>query len=114
MKRVARGRPFLFQQDGAPCLTVAKTVRFFQESGINLLKPKFWPPNSADLNSLDYFVWGVVERRSNAAPHNTKEQLRDGIQSAFCGLERAVVANSCCRFQACVEAVIAANGDYFE
>ena len=114
MKRVARGRPFLFQQDGAPCHTAAKTVRFFQESGINLLKPQFWPPNSPDLNPLDYFVWGVVERRSNAAPHNTKEQLRDGIRSAFRGLERAVVAKSCRRFRARVEAVIAANGDYFE
>ena len=114
MKRVAQGRPFLFQQDGAPCHTATKAVRFFQESGINLLKPQLWPSNSPDLNPLVYFVCGVVERCSNAAPHNTKEQLWDGIPSAFRGLDWAVVAKSCRRFRARVEAVIAANGDYFD
>ena len=26
---------------------------------------EFWPPNSPDLNPLDFYVWGVVERVTN-------------------------------------------------
>lgn len=114
MKRIARGRLFVFQQDRAPCNTAGKTIRFFIDEGIDLLQPQFWPPNSPDFNPLDYFICGVVERQSNAAPHNTKEQLRDGIRSAFHGLKRPIVSNACCRFRARVEAVFAAKGDFFD
>ena len=29
----------------------------------------FWPPNSPDLNPLDYYVWGVIERHTNKCRH---------------------------------------------
>jgi len=29
----------------------------------------FWPPNSSDLNPLDYYVWSVVERVTNKSRH---------------------------------------------
>jgi len=30
---------------------------------------EFWPPNSPDLNPLDYYVWSVVERVTNKSRH---------------------------------------------
>ena len=27
------------------------------------MEPEYWPPNSPDLNILDYFVWGIFESK---------------------------------------------------
>ena len=27
--------------------------------------PNVWPPNSPDLNPMDYYVWGTVEKDTN-------------------------------------------------
>jgi len=56
---------YTFQQDGAPAHRARETV------GLELLiheTPDFiprslWPPNSPDLNPLDYTVWGVLQER---------------------------------------------------
>uniref|UniRef100_A0A0K2TMW9 Uncharacterized protein n=1 Tax=Lepeophtheirus salmonis TaxID=72036 RepID=A0A0K2TMW9_LEPSM len=31
-----------------------------------------WPPNSPDLNTLDYLFWGLLDARTNQHPHTTK------------------------------------------
>ncbi|KAG5327807.1 NAAT1 protein, partial [Pseudoatta argentina] len=52
----------------------------------------FWPPNSPDLNPLDYYVWSVVERVINKSRHPNVTLLRTIIEAAFIGsatLQRA-------------------------
>jgi len=39
------------------------------------ITPNMWPLSSPDLNSLDYYIWGVVERETNKHPHNTLDSL---------------------------------------
>ena len=46
---------FLFQQDGARAHTSKKSKEAFQKASINFLKGGDWPPNSPDLNPMDYF-----------------------------------------------------------
>ena len=36
----------------------------------------FWPPNSPDLNPLDYYVWSVIERITNKSLHPNVTSLR--------------------------------------
>ncbi|KAG5313072.1 MOS1T transposase, partial [Pseudoatta argentina] len=42
-----------------------------------------WPPNSPDLNPLDYYVWSVVERVTNKSRHPNVTSLRTAIEVAF-------------------------------
>ncbi|KAL1116638.1 hypothetical protein AAG570_005110 [Ranatra chinensis] len=65
IRRVANGRPYVWQQDSAPCHTSGKSQKWLSERLLNV-----WPPNSPDLNPVDYFVWGAVEKDTN----NTKAQ----------------------------------------
>ncbi|EFN80751.1 hypothetical protein EAI_08338, partial [Harpegnathos saltator] len=37
---------------------------------------EFWPPNSTDLNPLDFYVWSVVERVTNKSRHLNVASLR--------------------------------------
>ncbi|KYN22476.1 hypothetical protein ALC57_05127 [Trachymyrmex cornetzi] len=40
-------------------------------------------PNSPDLNPLDYYVWGVVERVTNKSRHPNVTSLRTATEAAF-------------------------------
>lgn len=55
MKEAANGVPFVFQQDSAPAHKAKKTLSLLREEGVDFWGPETWPPNSPDLNPLDYF-----------------------------------------------------------
>ena len=43
------------------------------------ITPNIWPPSSPDLNPLDYYVWGFIDRETNKHPHNMFDSLRAAI-----------------------------------
>lgn len=56
MEDIASGRPYVFQQDGAPAHT-SHLVQNWLSDNMNMFWSKeFCPPNSPDLNPLDYYV----------------------------------------------------------
>ena len=69
-------RPYVFQQDSAPSHKAMTTQDWMSENLYNHITPNMWPPGFPDLNPLDYYVWGVVERETNKRPHNTLDSLR--------------------------------------
>jgi len=76
--------------------------------------PNVWPPSSPDLNPLDFYVWGVVERDSNSHSHNTITALKSAIVDAMANIPKTHLITACSRFRRRVEAVIAANGGFIE
>jgi len=74
---------------------------------------EFWPPNSPDLNPLDY-VWSVVERVTNKSRHPNVTSLWTAIEATFVDIDSATLQRACERFRSRIEAVIEADGDYIE
>ncbi|XP_011069075.1 PREDICTED: uncharacterized protein LOC105154955 [Acromyrmex echinatior] len=76
----------------------------------------FWPPNNPDLNLLNYYVWGVVERVTNKFRHLNVTSLRikdkDAIEATFVGMDSAILQHACERFRLRIEVVIQANEGY--
>ena len=54
--------PNLFQQDGAPAHRSRHTVAYLRSNVPEFIEPENWPPNSPDLNPVDYAVWGHCSR----------------------------------------------------
>ena len=55
MDRLTGYQPYVFMQDGARSHTANETVRFLdQQRYLTLLQPNMWPPNSPDLNPVDF------------------------------------------------------------
>ena len=50
---VANGRPYVWQQDSAPCHTSGKSQKWLSANFANYTSPNVWPPNSPDLNPMD-------------------------------------------------------------
>ena len=65
------------------------------------------PPSSPDLNPLDYFVWSYVENtHQHDLPHHQSQPDRRHPP--------ALVEKACSQFRIRIEAVIEAEGGYFE
>ena len=72
------------------------------------------PPNSPDLNPMDYYVYGAVEKDTNHLASTTNAHLIDRIKVVFETLSLQTVTSAGTRFRSITEAVIDANGGYFE
>jgi len=53
----------MFQQDGAPVHRAQETVDLLSRETPDFISPSLWPPNSPDLNPVDYKVWGILQER---------------------------------------------------
>ena len=51
---------FTFQQDGAPVHRACETVELLKAVTPDFIPPNLWPPNSPDLNPVDYKIWGIL------------------------------------------------------
>jgi len=75
---------------------------------------EFWPPNSPDLNPLDYYVWRVVERVTNKSRHPNVTSLRTAVEAAFADIDSVTLQRACECFRSRIEAVIEADESYIK
>ena len=54
---------FIFQQDGAPAHTAKLAQNWIAINCSDFIIKNDWPPNSPDLNPLDYHIWGAMLKR---------------------------------------------------
>ena len=54
---------FTLQQDGARAHRARETVEFLKVKTPDFIPPNLWPPNSPDLNPVDYKMWGLLQER---------------------------------------------------
>ncbi|CAM1298306.1 Uncharacterised protein r2_g791 [Pycnogonum litorale] len=80
MNGLAKNGHYVFQQDGAKAHTANASVAYLKKRVPELLEPEIWPPNSPDLNPLDYRIWEslsnkVYENRNSSNVHELKEAI---------------------------------------
>lgn len=73
------GEPFIFQQDGAPCHTAKKCIKWFKEKKVEVLE---WPGNSPDLNPIEN-LWARLKRAVAAKRPSNKRELTEAIINSW-------------------------------
>jgi len=58
--REISGEFFILQQDDALAHRACDTVKLLERETPAFISPEMWPPNSPDLNPVDYRIWGVM------------------------------------------------------
>ena len=58
--RQISGSEFVFQQDSAPAHRVHQTIELIHRETPDFISPEQWPPNSPDLNPVDYKIWASM------------------------------------------------------
>lgn len=110
------GNDFIFQQDGAPAHAAKQTQDFLQRHCPSFINKDEWPPNSPDLNPLDYYVWGAMLERYNSLsrkPTDT-EELKEALLNIWNELPQTSIQKAIRKFPQRLQSCIRAEGGHFE
>ena len=69
----------MFQQDGSPAHTANVSQNWCKNNFDSFLDKNHWPPNSPDLNPLDYFYWSEVLKNINIGSFSNHEEFKNKI-----------------------------------
>ena len=109
-------RNFIFQQDGAPAHSAKLAQDWLKEHTPDFITKSEWPPNSPDLNPLDYHVWGAMLQKYQAytpKPKN-KTELKAVLQEIWRDLPQEPIKKAVLAFRRRLKACIEAEGGHFE
>ena len=102
---------YIFQQDGAPAHRSRHTVAYLNANVPELIEPENWPPNSPDLNPVDYSIWGCLQQLVYREPIRDVEHLKEVILCCWAEITQALVDSAINQWSSRVDAVIKAVVD---
>ena len=100
MRKIAGKTKFVFQQDGALAQT-ANMTQAFLEKKIDFWPKSMGPPQSPDLNPLDYGVWWQVESSACKTQSQNVKELKAHITENWANLDKGYVVDVCHAFRGC-------------
>ena len=105
---------YVFQQDGAPAHRSRHTVAYLKAKVPEFIEPENWPPNSPDLNPVDYSIWGCLQQLVYREPMRDVDHLKRIIVLCWAENSQALVDSAIDQWSRRVNAVILAQGGYIE
>ena len=115
--RQVSGDLFVFQQDSAPAHRARETIKLLQRETPAFISPDLWPPNSPDLNPVDYKIWGVMQDRvyqKNFKKVKDVSELRERLVEVWAGLQQNVIDDAIDQWRRRLRACVRARGGHFE
>ena len=103
---------YIFQQDSAPAHRARETVELLTNSTPDFIPPTLWPPNSPDLNPLDYKIWSVMQEKVYQSRIEDVDELRERIKAAW--EDQRIIDTAVRQWRSRLHACVKAKGDHFE
>ena len=100
---------FIFQQDRAPAHRAHDTMALLHRETPDIISVDQWPPNSPDMNPVDYKIWAVMQERVYEKYVNDIDELCQRLSSVWHSIGRHRQSD---RSVAC--ACVRAKGGHFE
>lgn len=107
---------FIFQQDGAPAHTARQTQEWLALKCPEFIQKDEWPPNSPDLNPLDYYVWGAMlhmYQQHSPKPTN-KRELQAVLETIWDNLPQQSIEKAILSFRKRLQMCVEADGGHIE
>ena len=73
-----------------------------------------WPPNSLDLNPVDYVIWSVMQERVYQTRVHDIDELRQRLITVWYELEQRIVDDAIDQWRRRLLACVDAEGGHFE
>jgi len=89
--RQISGEFFIFQQDNAPAHRARDTTNLLERDTPAFISPDLWPPNSPDLNPVDYKVWGVMQHRVDQTKVKDLDDLKRRLIGVWAGVQQSLI-----------------------
>jgi len=111
IRRVS-GDWYIFQPDSAPAHRARATVEFMERETPLFVSPLLWPPNSPDLNPVDYSVWSILQVKVYKTRITDLDDRKHRVEWAK--LDHAVIGAAVCQLRRRLSACAKAGGGHFE
>jgi len=110
----ASGEYYIFQQDSAPAHRARETIALLQRETPAFISPDVWPPNSPDLNPVDYRIWSVMQHRVYRKKVADVAELKERLIEVWAGMEQAIIDEAIDQWRRRLRACVEAKGGHFE
>ena len=88
---------------------------YLKTENVSFIEPQMWPPNSPDLNPVDYAVWGALQQQ---VQHNRKfttvDPLKQGIVEEWNKLSQRFIDRSIDEWRRRLTRVVHQQGGHTE
>jgi len=108
------GDYYVFQQDGAPAHRARDTVIMQQRETPEFIPPEMWPPNSPDLNPVDYSIWCMLQERVYRSRIHDVKEWKERLLREWRLLDHTVIAAAIAQWHSRLNACVRVNGGHFE
>ena len=105
---------FVFQQDNAPAHRARETVELLTRETPDFISPLLWPPNSPDLNPVDYKIWGVLQQRVYRTRIRDVGPLRERLLEEWANFDQSIIDRAVQQWRLRLRACVRAEGGHFE
>lgn len=103
------------QQDGAPSHTARNTLTYLRRENVTFIEPAVWPPNSPDLNPVDYAVWGALQQMVyQRRRFTTINQLKQAIVTEWGKLSQRFIDRAISQWRRRLACVVQQQGGHIE
>ena len=107
------GSYWTFQQDGAMPHVHHLTQQWCKDNFPSFINKDHWPPNSLDLNPVDYSIWNELAHAVNWDKITSKNTLIIEVKRAVGKICQQVVFESCASWTNRLYHISQNDGDYF-
>ena len=80
----------LLYQDGALAHRARETLELLKVETPDFIPPNLWPPNSPNLNPVDYNIWGILQKRVYKSSSKYVKELRRRIAGEWDKLDQRI------------------------
>jgi len=80
----------------------------------DFIGPKFWPPNSSDLNPDDYVVWGILQEWVYCCGIRDVDHLKERLIAEWCWFDHNVSDTAVNQWREWLLGCVRENGGQFE
>jgi len=98
----------------APAHRAGDTVEFSSRNTPDFISPLTWPPNSHDLNPVDYEVWGVLQQRIYRSRIRDVDHLKQRHIEEWRCFDQNIIDRAVLQWRVQLRACVHANGGHFE
>jgi inhibitor of nuclear factor kappa-B kinase subunit alpha len=105
---------FIFQQDSAPAHRARETVELLTREAPDFISPLLWPPNSPDLNPVDYKIWGVLQERVYKTRIRDAAHLRERLLEEWSKFDQRIIDGAVQQWRHRLQECVRAEGGHFE
>uniref|UniRef100_A0A914EH43 Transposase n=1 Tax=Acrobeloides nanus TaxID=290746 RepID=A0A914EH43_9BILA len=96
--------------------TVNRIIKRYQETGScsDRQRSGVWPPNSPDLNVINYSIWSILEAEACSKPRQLIEALKKSLVKAWNAIPQYIIDKAVDDFPKRLKKCIEVGGDHFE